>query len=154
MGLRQKVFYFPFPKRPIHDIALNSDQYILGFLQRKNDIAIKYGNRILVAVVPFYVEFSDELKDVQIETDGEVRNVKMGEIIKVKKYFQVNLHRPDFRVNVIGYQGKKSNESFEKVRLEDLVKRYSIDRMEKKYRVEFYDAKSRFLGMVVVDFEV
>lgn len=153
MGLRQKILYFPLPKKEIGQIDLNSDQYILGLLKRKKDIAIKYGNRILVTIAPLYVDFSDELSEVKIQTDEEVKSVKMGEIIKVKKYFQVNLDDPNFRVNVIGYRGKKENENFEKVGLKDLVKRYSIDRMEKKYRVEFYDLKNRFLGMIVVDFE-
>lgn len=152
MGLKSKITYFPLPKKDISQIKLNSDQYILGLLEKKKDIAIKYGNRTLTTVSPLYVDFSNALKEVEIEVDGKVRNVQMGEIIKVRKYFQVNLDEPNFRVNVIGYQGKKENENFEKVRLQDLIKRYSIDRMEKKYRIEFYDLKNRFLGMIVVDF--
>lgn len=153
MGLRQKIAYFPLPKKAIHQIDLSSDQHIIGLLQRKKEIAIKYGNRVLTTISPLYVDFSDELKEVKMQIDGEVKSVKMGEIIKVKKSFQVDLDDPRFRVNIIGYQGKKENESFENVRLQDLLKRYSIDRMGKKYRIEFYDLKNRFLGMVVVDFE-
>lgn len=153
MGLKPKISYFPLPKKEVSQIVLSSDQYILGLLKKKKDIAVKYGNRVLTTISPLYVDFSDALKEVEIEIDGEMKHVKMGEMIKVKKYFQVNLDDPRFRVNVIGYYGKKENETFEKVRLQDLLKRYSIDRMEKKYRIEFYDLKNHFLGMVVVDFE-
>lgn len=152
LGLKPKIAYFPIPKKEISQIALSSDQYILGLLKKQEGIAIKYGNRILTTISPLYVDFSDALQWVKFEVDGTIKSIQMGEIIQVKKYFQVNLDDPNFRVNVIGYYGKKESESFEKVSLKDLSDRYSIDRKGRKYRVEFYDLQGRFSGMVVVDF--
>lgn len=150
-GLRANLGFFPLPKNiKISQIKIRSNHYIVGFVQQKSQIVIKYGNRVVSRLDPFFVEFSNALSEVKLEIDGVVKKIKIGEIVKVKDYFMVqdSFHR----VNIIGFHGKNSNEAHEIVRLKNIVKKFSIDRAEKKYRVEFYDSQNRFLGMIIVDF--
>lgn len=152
-NLRPKLLFFPLPKnRQIKEIALASDQYIVGLLKKDNGVVLKYGNRVLSTLSPFYVEFSEKLSGVEFEVDGHKRWVKMGEIISVKDSFLVLLKDQKQRVNIIGFQGKKQNEAYERIELKKLSKRYSLDKNGRKYRVEFYDDLGYFLGMVVADF--
>ncbi|MCE3047408.1 M99 family carboxypeptidase catalytic domain-containing protein [Helicobacter kayseriensis] len=151
--LRSRLLFFPLPKdRPIKEITFTSDQYIVGFLKKDHEVVLKYGNRVLSTLSPFNVEFSKELSGVEFEIDGSRRWVKIGEIISVKDSFLVLLKNQKQRVNIIGFQGTKQNEAYERVGLKNLLKRYSLDKKGRKYRVEFYDDLGRFLGMVVVDF--
>ena len=59
-------------------------------------------------------------------------------------------------MNVIGYVNKKhKNESGLNVRKKYILKRFSIDKDGKRFRVEVYDSKvkNKFLGMFLVEFK-
>ena len=149
-GLRAQLSFFPLPKVALSEIQVKSDQYIMGFLQRKHQVLVKYGNRIVTTLNPLFIEFSDALQDVEFEIDGQKQKVNMGSIVEVKSYFSIGSGA--YRVNVIGYQSKDGREDGKEIGFKDFLTHYSIDKQERKYRVEFYDAENRFLGMVIVDF--
>ena len=59
----------------------------------------------------------------------------------------------NYRVNVIGYTSKKyKNESGISIKLNDLDKRYSLDKDNKVYRVEFYK-NNDFCSMIKIHFK-
>jgi len=59
----------------------------------------------------------------------------------------------DIRANIIGYTQKGvTDESNHRITLKDLDPRYSINRSEKSYRIEFYRDNS-FYGMTLVHFK-
>lgn len=152
-GLRAQLSFFPLPKVALSEIQVKSDQYIMGFLKKKNQVLIKYGNKVITTLNPLFIEFSNDLEGVEFEIDGQRQWVKMGSIVGVKNYFSIFANNGAYRVNVIGYQSQDGREDEKKIRLKDFLKHHSIDRKERKYRVEFYDLENRFLGMVVVDFD-
>ncbi|WP_084340073.1 M99 family carboxypeptidase catalytic domain-containing protein [Helicobacter pametensis] len=151
--LRPRLAFFPFPKdKALDSVQFRSNQYIVGFLPRGDQIVMKYGNRVLSSLSPLYLEFSNALPEVEIEVDGKKQRLKMGDIFEVRHYFEVYLEDTDKRVNIIGFHGKYDNEINERVELKNLMKQYSIDKFGKKYRIEFYDKAGRFLGMLIADF--
>ncbi|WP_033916585.1 M99 family metallo-carboxypeptidase C-terminal domain-containing protein, partial [Campylobacter sputorum] len=65
-------------------------------------------------------------------------------------------HINGVRVNVIGYNSGKNDESGIFIRKKDLDKKFSIDKAGNIYRVEFYELngiKDKFIGMILVEFE-
>ena len=153
MGLKKNIAFFPLPSKNISQIPLSSTHYIMGLLQKNQEVLLKYGNRVVTQLSPFVIEFEKSTQKVQIQVDGKIEEVKLGSIIKVKKGFKV-LSSP-LRVNVIGFTPKgrvgESEANYE-ITLAKLLKKYSIDIRERQYRIEFYNGK-KFAGMVIVDFE-
>lgn len=156
MGLRKKITHFPLPSKKLSNIAIKSNHYIIGMLKRKNLVLLKYGNRVITQFSPLYIEFAKERIGLDFEVDGVKKEVKVGEIIKVKNDFKVLLSKDsDLRVNIIGFSPNHKmfpNEANLNVKLASLIKNYSLDVAQKQYRVEIYREKV-FMGMVIVEFE-
>lgn len=84
--------------------------------------------------------------------DGKEQEIEMGSIVNVQNDFLVK-PKENIRVNIIGYVNKsKSNESGLKVRKDEIMKRFSLDKKGKIYRVEFYK-EDKFSGMILVKFD-
>ncbi|WP_104759917.1 M99 family carboxypeptidase catalytic domain-containing protein [Helicobacter bizzozeronii] len=154
-GLRSQLKFFPFPKdTPINQISLQSQSYILGLLPRKNQIWLKYGNKLMTRLHPLYLDFDRSLKDIDIEVDGKITSAAPASILEVKRSFKI-LPKEGYRVNVIGFSlkngGKKPNEVGVKIAYKNLDQRYSIDKGGKIYRIEIYKGDA-FSGMVLVRF--
>ncbi len=150
--IRPKISYFPVPKGA--KISFKPSSPVMTVLKQNGKYVVYYGNRRLTTLVPEYLEYDKFVEGVKIEADKELKNVKFGSIVEVKDYFNV---KPDkkIRVNVIGYVNKKhKNESGLDIGKKDFLKRFSIDKDARRYRVEVYDAKQRdkFLGMILVEF--
>ncbi|WP_305863030.1 M99 family carboxypeptidase catalytic domain-containing protein [Helicobacter cholecystus] len=155
MGLKKKISYFPLPSKDIASIAIKSNHYIVGMLKKNNVILLKYGNRVVTQFSPLYLEFSKEKITLDFEVDGERKEVRVGEILKVKNNFKVVLPKDShLRVNIIGFSpsNNPSTEANLNVKLTSMIKAYSIDIAQKQYRVEIYRGKV-FMGMVIVEFD-
>ena len=70
--------------------------------------------------------------------DGNATTIKGTSSISVNDNFTI-IKENNYRVNVIGYTSKRhQSESGVSIKLKDLNKRYSLDKNNKIYRVEFY----------------
>lgn len=157
-GLRSKLSYFPLPNLPLHKIPLQSDQYILGLLEKEGEIQVKYGNKVLTTLKPFQIEFAEDLHEVEIQIDGKRERVPMGSTLEVAKAFRVFLEDPKYRLNVIGYTSRDGKEEGKRITRKDCLRQYSLDKEGKLYRIEFYARKShfaqeKFLGLILVKFQ-
>ncbi len=151
-GIRKKINYFPLEKGAKFTFKPSSP--VMTVLQKNGKYTVYYGNRKLTTLVPEYLKYDETDNSIKVNIDGKIRDVRFGTLVSVKNYFNV---RPDsrYRVNVIGYVNKKhKNEVGLNIRKKQIIRRYSIDKYGKRYRVEVYDAKfkKKFLGMFLIEF--
>lgn len=181
-GIKSQLNYFPIPKKAQNlgenlqhsqnlasdsaknNIAFNSNNPIIWLFKDGANYRIKNGNRALVALKPFFIDFDKSLEEVNLVVDGAEVRVKIGSVVKVARSFEVkNL---PYRVNVIGYSGRGSEAGIE-IKQSDLIGKFAINKANTKFRVEFYKADSaesmtdsatrtknaeKFSGMIIMDF--
>ena len=125
----------------------------LGMIKKtKKGYDVYVGNKILTTLKPQIFHLAKCSQEHKLEVDGKILNAKYNSEVVVKNYFKIKKD-PSVRVNVIGFSKKGyKDESELKVTLKDLAKRYSLDKHNKKYRVEFYK-KDKFCSMIVVHFK-
>lgn len=148
-GARGRLNYIPMKKdEKIHYSASNP---LIAVIGDKKSYKVRYGNRSVTQLHPQYFEYDDSLESVTLLVDGKEINVELGKVINVKEHFKV-LAEGDYRVNVIGFSKHGvRNENGIQVSIKDIVKRYSVDRDSRKFRVEIYNGK-KFCGMLLVNF--
>ncbi len=125
---------------------------MLDIVKKRGLYELHDGNSLLSHLHPEYLDFAKinpRVDKVFFDIDGHRQQVHFGDTIKVKRTFYIHRSRY-YRANIIGLV-RGSNEEGIRVNLANLLKRYSIDRSAKIFRVEFYK-KNKFLGMVLVDF--
>ena len=123
---------------------------LIKIIKKNNLYTIFYGNRRLTKLEADYTEHLSFDKKINFNIDGKNKKIKFGSTIKVRNYFLINKTN-EFRVNVIGYKNKSGNETQVKIRKNKFIKRYSIERKGKLYRVEFYKG-NKFAGMILVNY--
>ncbi len=153
-NLRPKLNHFPLPNHTkIAQIPIESNAYIVGLVKNKQEVFLKYGNKLMTRLSPFYIEFDHSLEAVKMRLDNSDQMVKMGSVVEVKESFYI--HAVDnIRANVIGFSVSnegKPNEAGYTIRLKDFQRRFSLDKQEKIYRIEFYK-NDAFSGMILVKF--
>ncbi len=152
---RSIIRYVPLPKKkPVNYKASNP---LTAIIRDGKSYSIHYGNRRLTKLVPQYFDYSPDLEKVKIKVDGEEKNIPLGSLVKVGKSFKV-FKQKNQRANVIGLSSKKyKDEAGMRVRKKDILKRFSIDKKGKIFRVEIYDTtkgkKGTYAGMFLVEFE-
>ncbi len=126
----------------------------LGFVvQKSNKYDLYIGNRKTSSLTPSFHETSIYDGNVTIEVDNNQRIITFATEFLVTADFKVILHNKDIRVNIIGYSPKKgTDEANMRVSLNDLDPKYSLDRDNQVYRVEFYRG-NRFCGMILAHFK-
>lgn len=149
VGARDKLNYIPMEKD--EQVRFSASNPLIAVIGDKKSYKVRYGNRSVTQLNPQYFEYDDSLANFTLWVDGEQKTVKFGDVIEVKQHFKVDPLK-DYRVNVIGYtkRGVK-NESGILVSHKDIIKRYSVDRRSRKYRVEIYNG-DKYCGMVLVKF--
>ena len=151
--VRSRIAYFPVERGA--KISFKPSSPVMTVLEEKGKYVVYYGNRKLTTLVPQYFEYDDFDGRLDVVVDGKMQKVAMGSLVEVKKYFNVKKDKR-FRINVIGYVNRKhKNESGLNIRKKYTIKRFSVDKDGKRYRVEVYDnkTKNRFLGMFLVEFK-
>jgi len=151
--IRSHITYFPVEKGA--KITFKPSSPVMTVIEEKGRYIVYYGNRKLTTLVPQYLAYDKFDGNIKVNVDGKIQNVALGSLVEVKKYFNVQVDKR-LRVNVIGYVNKKhKNESGLNVRKKYILKRFSIDKDGKIFRVEVYDSKVRnkFLGMFLVEFK-
>ncbi|WP_187944307.1 DL-carboxypeptidase Csd4 [Helicobacter pylori] len=153
-NLRSKLNHFPLPHNTkIPQIPIESNAYIVGLVKNKQEVFLKYGNKLMTRLSPFYIEFDPSLEEVKMQIDNKDQMVKIGSVVEVKESFYIHA-MDNIRVNVIGFSASnesKPNEAGYTIRFKDFQKRFSLDKQERIYRIEFYK-NNAFSGMILVKF--
>lgn len=148
-NVRKYLNYVPMNKNLAN--KFEASKPLLTMVDAPNGYKVYYGNRNLTNLSPQFFEFDDSLSSLQLTVDGRTQEVAMGTIIDVGSHFSVNSLK-GYRFNIIGYVApNKGAESDVLVRKKDLVKRFSLDKGGRVYRVEAYRGE-KFSGMVLVRF--
>ncbi len=151
--IRSYITYFPVEKGT--KISFKPSSPVMTVIEEKGRYIVYYGNRKLTTLVPQYLAYDEFDGNIKVNIDGKMQDITLGSLIKVKEYFNVQIDKR-LRVNVIGYVNKKhKNESGLNIRKKYILKRFSIDKDGKRFRVEIYDSKEKekFLGMFLVEFQ-
>lgn len=138
------------PLKKDAELQFKGSNPLLTMYKDDNCYLIQYGNRRLARIKPEHMEYDDLSAKVLFEIDGKERFVEFGEIVDVKKSF-IAKDEENFRINVIGYSTSAPKESGVEIQRQQILKRYSVDKEGKVYRVEYYN-QNRFCGMVLVKF--
>ncbi|CAJ99946.1 conserved hypothetical protein [Helicobacter acinonychis str. Sheeba] len=153
-NLRPKLNHFPLPNNTkIAQIPIESNAYIVGLVKNQQEVFLKYGNKLMTRLSPFYIEFDYSLEEVKMRLDNNDQMVKMGSVVEVKESFYIHA-MDNIRANAIGFSvssASKPNEVGYTIKLKDFQKRFSLDKQEKIYRIEFYK-NNAFSGMILVKF--
>lgn len=148
-NVRKYLNYVPMNKNLANNFKASKP--LLTMVDAPNGYKVYYGNRNLTNLSPQFFEFDDSLSSLQLTVDGSSQEVAMGTIIEVDSHFSVNSLK-GYRFNIIGYVApNKGAESDVLVRKRDLVKRFSLDKGGRVFRVEAYRGE-KFSGMVLVRF--
>ncbi|SFV50094.1 putative periplasmic protein [hydrothermal vent metagenome] len=147
-------------KKTLRFIPLKSKNNIFSFThplgsvkKRKNGwFDIYIGNKRISRLMPQYFQIASRCpKTFAIVSKKERRLIQSASEFFVNDDFKIE-SIDTIRVNVIGYSGKKRDESNVTIRYRDLDKRYSIDRRNRIFRVEFYQ-DNKFCAMNLVHFK-
>ncbi|PDX34907.1 purine-nucleoside phosphorylase [Helicobacter pylori] len=153
-NLRPKLNHFPLPHNTkIPQIPIESNAYIVGLVKNKQEVFLKYGNKLMTRLSPFYIEFDHSLEEVKMQIDNKDQMVKIGSVVEVKESFYIHA-MDNIRANVIGFSvsnESKPNETGYTIKFKDFQKRFSLDKQERIYRIEFYK-NNAFSGMILVKF--
>lgn len=149
---RSEIGYIPIPKDTT--LEYNTSNPLTILIKDEKGYKVHYGNRVLTKLIPQYFSYAKGLDEVEVIVDGEKKKIKLGSKIKAKENIKIS-KIDKVRVNFIGFNSKNKNEAGELIKSSNLVKKYSIDKKGKIYRVELYDAgssKDKFIGMFLVEF--
>lgn len=147
-------------KNSLSYIPIKSDDNTFEFSHPLGDVMkfkgrflVFIGNKRVITLKPQYFKLSKNCRqNIPLEVDGkEVSALKASEIF-VNDDFKI-VKNKNYRVNVIGYYKKGlKDESDITISLKDLDKRFSVDKNNKIYRVEFYN-NDEFCSMLMVHFK-
>lgn len=144
---KQQAGTLPLPKGKISVVAPTP---ILAVVSEENKFTVHYGNNTLTSFKPQWLEADMNLDSVDIQVDGKSHSVPFGSIVPVETSFTV--HTPDgYRVNAIGADLNKTDESNIALAQSDFLPHFSIDTLGTTFRVEVYRGQS-FAGMFLVRF--
>ncbi len=146
--IRNSQKYFPINKNGIVEYLPSNP--LIKIIKQKNTYTIYYGNRRLTKLEADYAEHLNFDTKIKFIIDGKKTKVKFGDTINVNDNFLV-VDEKQFRVNVIGYKNKSGIETDKIIKQNMFIKRYSVEKNEKIYRIEFYK-KNKFAGMILVKF--
>lgn len=151
-NLKPEINFFPTPK---DGFTFHSNTPIIWLFEDGKKLKIKNGNRHIVSLNPFFTEFDYSLENVSLVIDGNEIQVPIGTMIQAKE--SVLVSPLPYRVNIIGYYKEGiSDESNITITKNQLMKNFSIDKNNQKFRIEFYkqetNKEDKFAGMIIIDF--
>ena len=111
---------------------------------------VHYGNRMITLIRPDWREMDHSITGMRVLADGREAQAQFGQVLEVSNSLVVQPAH-GYRVNAIGFDSGRKDESGETMTLKDFQTRFSVDRQGKLYRVEVYKDQ-RFSGMFLVRF--
>lgn len=146
---RRTLRYLPIKKDAPLEVIPSSP--LIAVIDKNKDMHVRYGNRYVTHLYPFYTDYDDSLRTLTILHDSQRRDAEMGTVVDVNESFRVEPPQ-GYRINVIGFkQDGKDDDSYVTIRRRNIISSYSIDRAGRLYRVEVYRG-DKFCGMVLVRF--
>ncbi len=145
--VRSQINFLPLPKQNYNAIA---SKPIMAVLPNGKKLYVHYGNRTLTTISPDWHDIDTSLDTLKIRVDGEERSISFGSIVQVQKDFEI-IPIDGYRVNAIGADTGKANESGILLQKKSFIKRFSVDNNGSIFRVEVYKDK-KFCGMILVRF--
>lgn len=149
--VRDTVRFLPLPKGCAEKAVTSKPiMAVLPCDGRDNRLCIHYGNRTITLIDPDWHEMDHSLDGMRVTVDGEKRFVGFGQVVQVRESASVHAVS-GFRVNAIGYDSGRRDESDLPLRHELFQKRFSVDRQGTLFRVEVY-RDDRFAGLFLLRF--
>lgn len=151
------IRFVPMKKPDNGDDNLIEFSHPLGTVIKQNGYYdVHIGHFKVTSIYPQYFDFNCEINGAKMELDGELKDVKFGEIVEVEKDFKV-IHQDGIRVNVIGLvidsvSKEKPSQDDIVVKKEDIIQRFAVNKDDTIFRVEFYDGNN-FCGMIGVKYK-
>ena len=123
-----------------------------SYKKHRGNYVIYVGNKKLTTLKPQYFKMASACPDkFDILIDGKISSIDKTSDFFVNVDFKV-LKKKGYRVNVIGYHAKGHvDESDITINFKNLNRRFSVDKKNKVYRVEFYK-NDEFCSMNMVHF--
>lgn len=145
---RSRLGYVPLKEGS--ELEFAADSPLVAVLQDDGSYVVRHGNRELTRLHPQYFEYHDGLERVRLQVDGRPVEAEFGSVIPVAEDFRVE-PREGYRVNVIGYVSDEEDQAGDRIRRDDILPRFSLDRSGRTFRVEVY-RDDAFAGMALVRF--
>ncbi len=146
---RRYLNYVPLKKHS--SLKYKKNNPLIAVIKTNKTIRVRYGNRYVTSLKPQYFDYDYSLNSLNIEIDGENKKINIGDKVNVEQHFRI-LAENDYRVNIIGYSKRgRVNENGLLIKRKQIRSRFSIDKNERIFRVEFYKG-SKFSGMILVNF--
>ncbi len=144
-------------KNSLRFIPLQSDNNVfefshpLGSIKKfKGRYDVYVGNKKLTTLIPQYFDIAQNCAEkFDIIIDEKLKSIGKASYFSINDDFEI-LKNNNFRVNVIGFTSKgHQNESGIKIDSRKLNKKFSIDKNNRDFRIEFYK-KDKFCSMSIV----
>lgn len=145
--VRPYVGFLPLPRNGPPTIA---SKPILAVVPDGDFLNVQYGNRTMTRIQPDWRDMDTSLDSVRVVCDGKEQAVAFGQVLAVREHFNVQ-PTEGYRINVIGVDSGKADESGMLLQLKHFIPRFSLDRRALVYRVEMYKNEV-FVGMFLVQF--
>lgn len=146
--IRPYVNYLPLPRKGPGP-AIGSKP-IMAVVPDAGYLNVQYGNRTMTRIKPDWRDMDKGLDSMQVLVDNVEQHVFFGQVVNVRESFSVHPVE-GYRVNVIGVDSGKADESNMPLSRKNFQERFSIDRSAMLYRVEVYK-NTAFAGMFLVQF--
>ena len=149
--VRPAINYLPLPKgSPARAVTSKPIMAVLPCRDRDRELCIHYGNRTITLIKPDWREMDHSLEAVRVTVDGREEVVPFGRVLDVAETVCVH-PQEGFRVNAIGFDSGRRDESGLPLRRKDFAPRFSVDRGGTLFRVEVYKNQS-FAGLFLLRF--
>jgi hypothetical protein len=147
--IRNILKYFPIQKDGI--VKYFPSNPLIKIIKKGEIYTIYYGNKKLTRLEADYADHLNFKTEVTMSIDDKIQKVRFGDTVTVTKDFLV-VDEKKFRVNVIGYKNKSGIETDKRISQDMFMKRFSLEKNGKIYRIEFYKNK-KFAGIILVKFK-
>lgn len=149
--VRPAINYLPLPKgSPARAVTSKPIMAVLPCQDRDDRLCIHYGNRTITLIRPEWREMDHSLDALRVTVDGRDEIVPFGRVLDVEESVRVHPHK-GFRVNAIGFDSGRRDESGLPLRRRDFASHFSVDRRGTLFRVEVYK-NQHFTGMFLLRF--
>ncbi len=158
--IKTKLNYFPIKKGDKLNFSSPSPLVTVVEAKNKKELLVYYGNRAVTSITPDYLDYNNDLQELDLMVDGHELTVPIGKVVPVAKEILVK-SIPGYRVNAIGAQvNGGASECSHNLKYVDFDKKYALDKNNSLFRIELYKQtkgeqnKDYFAGIILVRFPV
>ena len=149
--IRSSINYFPMPKDGISKAVTSKPiMAVLPCQDKDKKLCVHYGNRIITEIIPEWREIDNTISSIRVSLDGKDEDIKFGQMVDINQSIKI-YSKEGYRVNAIGFDSGKKDESGIFLKYRDFETRFSVDRRGTIFRVEVYKNQN-FSGMFLVRF--